>query len=74
MKSRTEFVEAYRHEIGGMVADVASTRATGGELAIRLRRDFQRIDQLLGRMWDELTGAANDKPIAGKVPARTGTA
>lgn len=53
MKTKEQLVEAYRHEFGGMIADVLSADRRGAELAMRLRLSFRRIDELLGKLIDE---------------------
>jgi len=53
--TREQIIERYRHEFGGMIADVVSTDKRGAELARRLSLNFARIDQLIGQMYDELS-------------------
>lgn len=53
--TREQFIEKYRHEFGGLVADAFSTDAKGGELSMRMRANFRKIDQLLAQAFYELT-------------------
>ena len=73
--TRQEFVQRWRHELGGLVADAYAADAKGSELAIRMRYAFRRIDELLGQMHHELNAPvtpANGKPPAGARPATGG--
>lgn len=60
--SRSEFVERYRNELAGMVADAATVRCGGGELAIKLRSWFTKIDNLLGQAYDSLQSEETKRP------------
>lgn len=77
--TKEEFVEEFRHEIGGMVLDAATAQRTGAELALSIRTVMRRIDAKLGQMYDALAPApeqpkpgpqTNGKPAAA-TPATT---
>ena len=52
--TRTEFIERYRHMIGGMVLDGATVSRHGADLSIFLRTVMSRTDSLLGQAYDNL--------------------
>ena len=66
--SREEFIDKFRHEIGGMVLDAATAQRTGADLAMSIRFVMKRIDATLGAAFDLMQPPA---PI--KAPERNGT-
>lgn len=72
--TRQEFVELHRHQIAGLVLDAATAGRNGAELSQWLKLAMGKIDQQLGKMWENLSpvnGIAkpehipNGKPDAG---------
>jgi len=57
-----EFTEKYRHEFGGMIADIGSTDARGPALAMKLRNNFRKIDGLLKEIFEELAPPNGEAP------------
>jgi putative hemolysin len=51
---RTEFINAYRDELLGMVADAAMQARSGSELAVWLRQRNGWIHHKLGEIYDRL--------------------
>lgn len=56
--TRQEFIEAWRHEIGGLILDAATRQSTGPELSLRLRHVLRHVDTLLGRIYADLSKEA----------------
>ncbi len=52
--TRQEFIERFRHVIGGMILDAATSGRSGEALSIRLRTTMDQIDRLLGQAFDSL--------------------
>lgn len=67
--TREQFIEKYRFEIGGMLADASTHDRRSGHLAMWMRAQFENIDRVLGQAFDELKG-----PLPTKVePKLNGT-
>lgn len=56
--TKQAFIDKYKHELAGLVADAAVTARSGAPLAEWLRRSMQQIDAKLGSIYDELTTPA----------------
>lgn len=52
--TREQFIDAWRHELAGFVLDGATANRTGADLGLFARTIMQKIDQRLGRMYDQL--------------------
>lgn len=65
MLTREEFIEKWRHEVGGMILDGATLQATGAELGLFVRNILRKVDQRLGQMHHDLT--ADIKPVVGRI-------
>ncbi len=52
--TRQQFVEAYRHELGGMVLEGATAQPKGAELAMYVRGILRKVDAILGKQYDDL--------------------
>ena len=63
--NRADFIQKYRHRLGGMVADAATSRRTGAELSVALRDLFDKIDALL----EEAYADASPVPVLTAPPA-----
>ncbi len=66
--TRDEFIDKFRHEIGGMVLDAATAHRTGAELAVSIRFVMKKIDATLGAAFDSLAPAPKQP-----APERNGT-
>lgn len=64
--TRQDFIDGHRHRLGGMVLDAATAGASGEALSILCRNILRKVDQELGRIYDEL----RPEPLPVKVPAR----
>ncbi len=53
--TRQQFVEAWRHEICGMILDSATADVRGAGLSILMRGLLRKVDTILGQQYDELT-------------------
>jgi hypothetical protein len=76
MKARQEFIDAWKHEWAGMVLDALTAQRTGADLGLFARHLIRKVDERIGKMWDDLQAtngqpkpAANGaaRPVAGKV-------
>ncbi len=56
--TREEVILKHRHELGGLVMD-ALVGGQGAELSLRIRQIMVKVDQLIGRVYDE---AQPEKP------------
>lgn len=56
MTRRDQLLKA-RDELCGMIADAHVAQRKGGDLALRLKRDFERVEQILRTL--EVTNEAN---------------
>lgn len=54
-----EFVEKWRHEIGGIVLDAVTTQARGAELSLFCRTILRKIDNILVRMHEDAKGGCD---------------
>lgn len=52
--TRQEFIESHRHAILGVIWDLVYSRATGGELSMRISAGIATIDKGIGAMYDTL--------------------
>ena len=64
MISQAEFVERFRHEIGGMVLDGATAGRSGAELGLFARQILKKVDIKLVEMWNSMHKADPAKPAA----------
>lgn len=77
--TRQEFVELHRHQIAGLVLDAATAGRQGAELSVWLKLVMGKIDQQLGKMWNDLhpptNGNGHEKniPSIGKTDAGHGS-
>lgn len=60
--TKTEVVEAHRHEIAGYVMDAVTCGLTGAPLAMLLREMMKKIDQRIGKIYDD-SQQAETKPV-----------
>ena len=65
--TRDEFIEKFRHEIGGMVLDAATSGRTGAELSVSCRYIMRRIDAVLAAAFDSLHPPVKPAPPANGV-------
>jgi hypothetical protein len=56
--TKQEFVDKWKHVLGGMVADAATRPSKGGELSMLLQGNFKKIEAYLSSMYDSLTRPA----------------
>lgn len=52
--TKTEFIHKHRHCLMGYVCEAAMSGRRNETLSAWLRASFGEVDQLIGRMWDEL--------------------
>ncbi len=52
--TRQQFVEAWRHELSGMILEGATARLEGAALGLYVRGILRKVDTVLGRQFDEL--------------------
>ncbi len=69
--NRLEFIERYRHELGGMILDAATAQRTGADLSMALRHVMRTIDSRLGEMYDALRPSTPPTVPAKNGPAAT---
>ncbi len=61
MLTQEQFVRRYQDDLCGMVAQGHVSQAKDGELSLRLRLMFRKIDAMLKQMYLELTGEKEHK-------------
>ena len=53
--SQTEFIEKFRHELGGMMLDAATAGLSGAPFAHFMRNVFKKVDSKLLEMWNAMS-------------------
>ncbi len=66
--TRQEFIEKFRHEIGGLVLDAATSGKTGADMSMTLRHAMRKIDAMLGKAYDDVA-PKHAEPVVKVLPA-----
>ncbi len=53
MKTRDEFLERWRHHVGGLLFEAISTIRNGSELSLWTRNAQRKLDSILGEIYGE---------------------
>lgn len=54
--TQTDFIDKFRHEIGGMILDAVTPR-DGAHLAMFARQILKKVDAKLSEMWNSMNPA-----------------
>ena len=75
MRTKQEFIDRWKHILGGMILDGATSVRSGAELSQFLRTILDKVDGHLGLMWTELQPPviAPEKPIEKPKPPANGS-
>lgn len=69
MKSKQEFIERWKHDLGGMLLDASTVGAKGPALSLWVAGIMEKVERRLGQYYDDLAPVEPIKPEP-KQPAK----
>jgi hypothetical protein len=53
-RTRDEFIDRWKHDLGGMIAEALTARARDAALSLLIESLLEKVKARLGQYWDDL--------------------